>query len=265
MSAAKSFVDVNGIRLCTDPARESCFKVVWKGSEMAQFEDELSPPAMREKLHRHMNNEIGSMEIASQTLADFPDAPWELRMQLARQVYDESRHVEGLYRRLRELGGYKGEFPIANFEWQVVNTRETIAERLAIENRTLEAGQMDLLGTLCNLWRAAGDERTATLLDAILVDEVSHVRYANRWIKKLAKEDGKVVLRIAMAMHFYGQACKAAFGEKARTVQRTDGKKHTPITVNITDRREAEFSENEISAILMQYRMGSLVEKDQQP
>lgn len=263
MSNAKSFVDVNGIRLCTDPAREACFKVVWKGSDMAQFEDESSPPAMREKLHRHMNNEIGSMEIAAQTLADFPDTPWELRMQIARQVYDESRHVEGLYRRLQELGGYKGEFPIANFEWQVVNTRETIAERLAIENRTLEAGQMDLLGTLCNLWRAAGDECTAILLETILVDEVSHVRYANRWIKKLAREDGKVVLRIAMAMHFYGQACEAAFGEEARSLQRADAKNHTPITINVTDRREAEFSEDEISAILMRYRMGSLVEKEQ--
>ena len=32
-------------------------------------------------------------------------------MQLARQCWDETRHVGLLYRRLLELGGQKGEFP----------------------------------------------------------------------------------------------------------------------------------------------------------
>ena len=67
MTTTKEYLDFNGVRLCADPAREPVFKVVWKHTEMAVFEDEMSPEARREKLHRHMNNEIGSMEIASQT------------------------------------------------------------------------------------------------------------------------------------------------------------------------------------------------------
>ena len=249
-------VVVNGVSLCADPAREPCFKVVWRESEMAEFDDGMSPSARRERIHRHMNNETGSMEIAAQTLVDFPDAPWELRLQVARQAYDESRHVEGLYNRLRELGGHKGEFPIANFEWAVTNTRDTIAARLAIENRTFEAGQMDLLGTLRQLWRAAGDERTAELLEAILADEVNHVRFANRWIKKLAKEDPRVLLKIAMAMRFFSEASAAVYGDEAK--RQMGGRNHARIEVNVEDRREAEFTAEEIGEMLRLYGMGSL-------
>ena len=260
MSASGRQFEINGVSLCLDPAREACFKVVWNHTDMVSFQDAMSLPAQREKLHRHMNNEIGSMEIAAQTLVDFPDAPWDLRMELARQAYDESRHVEGLFTRLKEIGGSKGEFPVANFEWAVAITRDTIAARLAIENRTFEAGQMDLLGTLCKLWRAAGDTRTAELLEAILADEVSHVRFANRWIKKLAKEDGRVLLKVAMAIRFFGEASIAVYGEAARIADEGTGKGHAQIDVNVRDRREAEFSDEEISEILRQYGMRSLTE-----
>ena len=251
---------VNGVSLCDDPAREACFKVVWSNTEMAEFEDGMSPPARREKLHRHMNNEIGSMEIAAQSLVDFPEAPWDLRMELARQTYDESRHVEGLHARLKDLGGRKGEFPIANFEWAVTNTRDTIAARLAVENRTFEAGQMDLLGTLCKLWRAAGDQRTAELLEAILSDEVNHVRFANRWIKQLAKNDGRVLLKVAMAIRFISDAGVAVHGEAARQPYSERLKDHAQIDLNVADRREAEFTDDEINEMLRQYGMGSLAD-----
>jgi len=251
---------VHGMSLCADPAREECFKVVENGADMVEFEDGMSAPARRERLHRHMNNEIGSLEIAAQCLVDFPDAPWELRLQLARQAFDESRHVEGLYRRLSELGGRKGEFPVANLEWAVTNTQDTLAARLAIENRTFEAGQMDLLGALHKLWRSAGDERTAVLLEAILADEVNHVRFANRWIKKLAKEDGRVLLKVAIAIRFLAQALAAHGNSEAKGLQTVSPKNHATLGVNVDDRRNAEFSDDEINEILRQSGMASLAE-----
>src|SRR2546429_9590626 len=92
-----------------------------------------------------MNNETGAIEIAAQCLVDFPEAPWELRMHLARQCWDESRHVAGLYRRLREIGGYKGEFPISCFEGGVTCSLDTLAARLGPQNRPLQTGEKDLL------------------------------------------------------------------------------------------------------------------------
>lgn len=249
---------VQGIELCADPAREVCFRVAQSDSEMQVFEDNMSEPARRERLHRHMNNEIGALEIAAQCLADFSDAPWDLRMQLARQASDESRHVAGLYRRLRQVGGRKGEFPIGNFEWAVTNMCDTLAARLAIQNRTFEAGQMDLLAALRKIWRSLGDETTAEVLEHILADEINHVRFANRWIRTMVQEDRRLLLKVASAIRFLAET-NAALSAGPNGSPSEAPKKHAELGVNVEDRRHADFSDDEINEILRQAGMSALV------
>jgi len=250
---------LNGVSLCVDPAREACFAVATHESEMVEFDDLSLAEGRRERLHRHMNNEIGSLEIAAQCLVDFPDAPWDLQMQLARQASDESRHVEGLYRRLLELGGFKGEFPIFNFEWSVTNTQDTLAARLAIQNRTFEAGQMDLLGGLRKAWREAGDSRTAELLESILADEVNHVRFANRWLRQMAAEDGRVLLKVALGIRFLAEANAAGLSAAPQGRGEATLANHSRVGTNVDDRRNAEFSEEEIEQVLRQAGMSSFL------
>jgi bacterioferritin (cytochrome b1) len=257
---------VLGFTLCADPVRESCFHVAQTDEEMTKWEGATSEVVRREKLHRHMNNETGAMEIAAQCLVDFPDAPWDLRMQLARQTSDESRHVSSLYRRLKQLGGYKGEFPIGNFEWCVTNLCDTLAARLAIQNRTFEAGQMDLLGTLRNTWRAVGDETTAEVLEHILADEINHVRFANQWIKRMVREQPRLLLKVAQAMALLSEAQTATSvpsGAGNLPGQKTSEKKGVGIGVNVEDRRHADFSDAEIGEILRQAGMSSIAEPAQ--
>src|SRR2546429_1083519 len=121
------------------PARDACLTVVSRDIDMHEFGD-FSEVARREALHRHMTNEMTSVDMAAACVAEFPDAPWELRMELARQAWDEARHVRVLYRRLCELGGHKGEFPISTLEWNVTCAVDNLPGRIAIQNRTLEAG-----------------------------------------------------------------------------------------------------------------------------
>jgi hypothetical protein len=68
-----------------------------------------------------------------------------------------------------------------------------------------EAGLIDILGTLRNRWREAGDDVTADMLEGILADEITHVRFANRWIKRLTEQDPRVLLKVAMAVRFLGR------------------------------------------------------------
>ena len=84
-----------GVTLRASPAREACFRIVTDQAEMAKF-PEGSPEHRREMLHGDVNEEIQSLEIAAESLADFPDAPWELRLHLARQAWDEVRHARAL-------------------------------------------------------------------------------------------------------------------------------------------------------------------------
>lgn len=252
---------IEGVRLRRDPAREACFTVVGTDRDMHEWPD-MSEISRRERLHRHMNNELGSLEIAAQSLADFPDAPWELRMQLARQCWDETRHVQLLRRRLEAIGGRKGEFPISNFEWRVTCMLDSLPARLAVQNRTFEAGQMDIVGKVVEDWRAAGDPETAETLETILADEIQHVRFANRWIRRLAEEDPRVLMKVAAGIRFLASVTSALSpkpGEvNAVGTPLRDPRERVP-RVNVEDRRHAEFTEAEIEQVLRQAGFRSLV------
>jgi uncharacterized ferritin-like protein (DUF455 family) len=242
-------VTVGGLTYRKDPARETCFSVVHDDAEMRSFST-MSDEGRRERLHRHMNNEIGSLEIAAQMLTDFPEAPWELRMELARQCWDETRHVELLHRRLVALGGRKGEFPVANLEWRVTCMLETLAARLAVQNRTFEAGQMDIVRKNIEEWREAGDAETASILDGILADEIQHVRFANRWLRRFIAEDRRLLMKVAAAMAFLTRATAPRGG--------TEDEPARPSGINVDDRRLAEFTDDEIREVLRQVGLGSL-------
>lgn len=247
--------DLDGLTLRAEPARDACFTVVRNDTEMEEHDDFLSDAGRREMLHRHMSNEVTSIDIAAQCLVDFPDAAWPLRMELARQCYDETRHVLALHRRLKEVGGYKGEFPISAFEWCVTSALDSLAARLATQNRTFEAGAMDVVGGLSRTFRDAGDEETAYVLDAILADEVQHVRFANRWIKKMASESPRVLLKIAHAIRFLSEAnarLVAQGGQKSAAGKEFAAPSERVPAVNVDDRKLAEFTDAEVHEILRQ-------------
>lgn len=173
-------------------------------------------------------------------------------MRLARQCADESRHAEVLLRRLREMGGRKGEFPVANFEWGVTLMVDNLPGRLAIQNRTFEAGLIDILGTLRKVWQQSGDDRTADVLDGILADEITHVRFANQWIRRLTEENAAILLQVARAVQFLGQANQAmqvdvdAVDAAGNPVQQHKLK----VEIDVEGRLEAEFTEEEVLEVL---------------
>jgi uncharacterized ferritin-like protein (DUF455 family) len=243
---------MRGVTLRADPAREACFTVVQNSSDLADYAD-MSPVARRQRLHKHMHNEMQSVEMSAQSLADFPQAPWELRMSLARQCWDETRHTRLLYRRLRELGGRKGEFPVMNYEWSVTCMLDSMPARIAIQNRTFEGGEIDLLRQLVKAWREAGDDATGEILDGILADEIQHVRMANVWLKRLSQEDPRALLKVAGAVTFLKSVTKALEPEEGETnavgVNLT-GFEHLEVLANVEDRRRAGFTEPEIAEII---------------
>jgi uncharacterized ferritin-like protein (DUF455 family) len=244
------------------PARDACFKVVTRDVDMHEVGD-MSQTARREILHRHMTNEMTSVDMAAICVAEFPDAPWELRMELARQAWDEARHVRVLYRRLKELGGHKGEFPITTLEWDITCACDNLVGRITIQNRTLEAGAMDVIGLITQTMRTAGDTTTADILDGINTDEIQHVRFANRWIKKLAQKNPRVLMQMAAAIRFVADAntkFQIRDGGEVNAVgtQLASPENRIPA-INVGFRQLAGFSEDEIHEILRQAGFRTLV------
>jgi uncharacterized ferritin-like protein (DUF455 family) len=255
------YFKVDDITLRQAPARDVCFQVVWRDSEMAEHE-QMSDVGRREIVHRHMTNEITSLDIAADCIATFRDAPWELRMELARQCWDESRHVQVLHRRLEQMGGRKGEFSISVLEWSVTCAIDNLPGRLTTQNRSLEAGAMDIVGALHRTMREAGDHQTADVLEGILADEVQHVRFANRWLKKLAQHDPRVLMKIAMAVRFLAEAntkFQIKEGETNVVGKVLESAESRIPAVNVEDRKLAEFSDEEIHEILRQAGFRSIL------
>lgn len=222
-----------GVVLRASPAREPCFRVVEDQAQMAKF-PEGSLEHRREFLHGDVNEEIQSLEIAAQSLVDFPDAPWEIRLQLARQGADEVRHARAFLRRLIELGGYKGEFPIINQEWGVVCMFDSLVGRLAVQNRVFEGGSLDVLKQGVDVMTALGDHASAEIMDAVAADEVQHVRFANAWFARLRTEDPRALLKAISAMD--------TLRVWSLALTPPEMKMEHEIPVNVEDRRDAGFT-----------------------
>lgn len=118
--------------------------------------------------------------------------------------------------------------------------------------RTFEAGLIDILGTLRKVWRQAGDDTTADALDAILADEITHVRFANRWIRRMTEENPAVLLQVAKAVRFLAQANGAMqVDEDAVDAAGTKVQEHKlDVEINVEGRLEAEFTEDEVMEVL---------------
>ena len=63
-----------------------------------------------------------------------------------------------------------------------------------------------------------------------------------------------------MAIRFISDAGVAVHGDAARQPYGERLKDHAQIDLNVADRREAEFTDEEINEMLRQYGMGSLAD-----
>src|SRR5262245_23901977 len=93
------------------PARDHRFIVKDRWNECANLPAD-DPLHQIEFLGRQMNEEVNSLEVSARNVCDFPEADWNLRMWLARQCADESRHALMFRRILEQRGGRVGQHPV---------------------------------------------------------------------------------------------------------------------------------------------------------
>lgn len=219
------------------PARDARFVVKEKWNELVNLSHD-DPDVDKEFLHRQMNEEVDSLEMASRNLTDFPDAPWELRMSIARQCSDEARHVQAFRGLLEKRGGFVGQYPVMNFQYRIIMTIDTLVGRLAVANRSFEAAGIDAITEGIASKHRVNDPEFVRLFDAQLADEIEHVRFANKWIKTfIDREGGRAVFAIARAVAH----ADAAFAEIA-------GGSGITWPVDEATRREAGFTDDEIES-----------------
>jgi len=220
-----------------DPARDARFVVKERWIDCDNLPGD-HPLHRVQFFHRQMNEEVDSLEASAQAVVDFPDAPWELRMQLARQCADEARHARAYRAQVEQRGGHVGQFPVLNFQYRIISARGDLISRLVIQNRSFEAGGLDAIAFGVNEARAQGDDALADFYEAQLADEISHVRFANEWIRKALKEDPRTLLRMGRAL----SEAAAAF----RLVMGSEGTEGVEYPAAIQERLDAGFTAEEV-------------------
>jgi uncharacterized ferritin-like protein (DUF455 family) len=153
-----------------------------------QSRTDRTPMQLRVQLHGIFVGEMQALEAAGRTLWDFPDAPWEFKMNMARQCWDEARHVQTYEKLIDRAGGKVGEFPESTFLFET-SCHDDPVLRVTGVNRCLEGLACDAFRSLIDYGKSVGDDVIAQAVDFVLADELTHVRFGSDWVKKFTEGD----------------------------------------------------------------------------
>lgn len=206
----------------------------------------LEEDFLKGRLHGITTGEMQAMEAAGRTLFDFPDAPWEFQLDMARQVWDESRHAEIFSRLLEYVGSYLGEFPESEILWSCTQVDDP-ACRVAGINRGLEGLACDVFEQIIRMGQKMGDPIIERAVDYVLADEITHVRMGSKWMRKLTEGDPE---RLRRAQEFQDSVDDLFNARGARKAIDDVSKDSQTITIAREARLLAGFTEEEIDRLI---------------
>lgn len=151
--------------------------------------------AARGLMHGIMVGEIQALEGAGRTAHDFPAGdgsgdtiPFELKLDMARQAWDEARHVEISAKLSDWMGTELGEFSENTVLFEAACSNDPVL-RLAGVNRALEGLAIDVFTQMKEFGQLASDPFLEFCEDWMLADEVTHVKMGSDWLRKVTEND----------------------------------------------------------------------------
>ena len=153
-----------------------------------------APDAARGLMHGIFVGEVQALEGAGRTCYDFdtgegPDeAPFALKLDMARQCWDEARHCEISVKLSEHMGTEIGEFSESTFLYEAACNPDPVL-RLTGVNRALEGLAIDVFNTMREFGGQAGDPVLSFCEDWMLADEVTHVKMGSDWLRRLTEKD----------------------------------------------------------------------------
>jgi len=144
----------------------------------------------RRQMHGIFVGEIQAMEGAGRTAFDYSTAetPFALKLDMARQCWDEARHVEISLLLGDHMGTEIGEYSEAVTLFEAACHPDPVF-RLAGVNRALEGLAIDVFTTMRDFADEMNDPVLRFCEDWMLADEVTHVKMGSTWLRELTKDD----------------------------------------------------------------------------
>src|SRR5918997_123354 len=175
-----------------DP-RNAVMRQQKRGNNMSPA-DADAPEAARQLMHAIFVGEIQALEVAGRTCWDFPtgkgadEAPFELKLDMARQAWDEARHVEISIKLTEHMGSEVGEFAEQTMLYEAGCNADPVL-RLTGVNRALEGLAIDVFNTMRDFGEVTTDPVLYFCEDWMLADEVTHVKMGSDWLRRITAKD----------------------------------------------------------------------------
>jgi uncharacterized ferritin-like protein (DUF455 family) len=180
-------------------------RTVFQTGQQARNSNRLTPSrrdatdAARALMHGIFVGEIQALEGAGRTCHDFETStagaaaatdqiPFALKMDMARQAWDEARHVEISVMLSDWMGTEIGQFAENTVLFEAACSSDPVL-RLAGVNRALEGLAIDVFTTMKEFGDLAGDPYLEFCEDWMLADEVTHVKMGSDWLRKVTEND----------------------------------------------------------------------------
>ncbi|HUS62353.1 MAG TPA: DUF455 family protein, partial [Acidimicrobiales bacterium] len=152
--------------------------------------DPDSPDAARGLMHGIFVGEIQALEGAGRTCFDFEtgnrpeQVPFAMKLDMARQCWDEARHVEISIKLTEHMGTEIGEYAEQTMLFEAACNADPVL-RLTGVNRALEGLAIDVFNTMKEFGQKTTDPVLEFCEDWMLADEVTHVKMGSDWLRRL--------------------------------------------------------------------------------
>jgi len=153
-----------------------------------------APDGARQLMHAIFTGEIQALEGAGRTCYDFEvgagkdEVPFELKLDMARQCWDEARHCEISIKLGDHMGSHIGEFAEQVLLFEAACNADPVL-RLTGVNRALEGLAIDVFNTMRDYGSGTDDPVLYFCEDWMLADEVTHVKMGSDWLRRITAND----------------------------------------------------------------------------
>jgi uncharacterized ferritin-like protein (DUF455 family) len=202
-------------------------------------------------MHGIFVGEIQALEGAGRTCFDYDagpaadQVPYELKLDMARQCWDEARHCEISSKLGDWMGTEIGEFGENTFLFEAACNPDPVL-RLTGVNRALEGLAIDVFNTMREYGEVSGDPVLTFCEDWMLADEVTHVKMGSDWLRRLTEHDPE---RRSRALEFQ-RVVDRLFSSGGVRGEEED----SPIKLARRFREMAGFTTDEIDAVAAESR-----------
>ncbi len=133
--------------------------------------------------------EIQAAESCASLLFEAPDMPWDFYFDLARHMWDETRHCQFGELKLAALGYQAAEVGVSHTAYVLRQTIDPLDRYTALTTQEADA----FPGKHAGLKEAIrnGDEILARAWSYDIADETQHVRYGHKWIPVMIEVTGE--------------------------------------------------------------------------